>query len=140
MALFQSLTKTMRFAIWGAALAIPAGVLAESLAERVDPVGETCMAGDPCAAAATAAAGSSGPRSGEEIYSTKCSTCHATGAAGAPKLDDAESWQARLEERGKEGLYDSAINGFKGMPAMGLCMDCSDEEIKATVDYILENI
>ncbi len=118
--------------------ALPLAVMAETVAERLKPAGEVCMAGDACAAAVVAAAGGE-PRTGEQVYSTKCFTCHATGAAGAPKFGDAAAWSARLGERGKDGLYKSALNGFKGMPAKGLCMDCSEDEIDAAVDHMLAN-
>lgn len=132
-----SIVKALGLTVALSGLALPLLASGETVADRIKPVGEVCMAGEACAAAVVASAGSDGPRTGEEVYSTKCFTCHATGAAGAPKLGDVDSWQARLAERGLEGLYDGAINGFKGMPAKGLCMDCSDEEIKASVDHIL---
>lgn len=120
-------------------LALPFIATGETVEERIKPSGELCMAGDPCAAAVAAtASGGDEARSGEDVYASKCFTCHATGAAGAPKLGDVDAWQSRLAERGLDGLYDSAIDGFKGMPAKGLCMDCSDEEIKASVDHIME--
>lgn len=137
MTLFQTLSKTVRITLWGIALCVPAAVIAESLEDRLKPVGEVCMAGDPCAADAPAAASASGPRSGTAIYSTSCATCHNTGAAGAPTLEDSDAWETRLAERGKDGLYSSAINGFKGMPAKGLCMDCTEEELHAAVDFML---
>lgn len=136
----MSLTiKTFALAAAIAGFAISVNAANETAADRTKPVGEVCMAGDPCAAAAVASAASGEPRSGEVVYSTKCFTCHATGAAGAPKLGDAAAWASRLAERGEQGLYDSAIKGFKAMPAKGLCMDCSDDEIKASVDHILAN-
>lgn len=119
------------------ALCIASFVWAESVSDRVKPVGELCMSGEPCAAAAVVSGGEA--RDGETVYNTKCMACHATGAAGAPKLGDAADWAARSAERGIDGLYTSAISGFQGMPAKGLCMDCSDDELKAAVDYILEN-
>lgn len=131
------------FAAFGLAVCAATAIAAatntskESVEDRIKPVGEVCMAGDPCAAAVVAA--SSEPRSGEAVYSTKCFTCHATGAAGAPKLGDAANWSARIEARSVDGLYTSAWNGFKAMPAKGLCMDCSEDEIKAAVDHILAN-
>lgn len=133
-----SIVKALGFAAVLGGFALPFMATGETVADRIKPAGELCMAGEACAAAVAAGAGSAGaPRTGEEVYSTKCFTCHATGAAGAPKLGDAGDWQARLEARGLEGLYDSAINGFQGMPAKGLCMDCSDEEISAAVDHIM---
>lgn len=108
----------------------------DDVAERTAPIGNVCMAGEECAAAVAVAA--SGPRSGDEVYNSKCLACHNTGAAGAPKLGNAAVWSARLS-KGIETLYTNAIKGYGGMPAMGLCMDCSEDEIKASVDYILEN-
>ncbi|CAA0078968.1 Cytochrome c-555 [BD1-7 clade bacterium] len=107
-----------------------------AMIERIKPVGTICLEGDGCAAAKVVA--NAEPRTGKEIYDGKCVACHASGAAGAPKLGDAAAWTARIAQ-GNDALYSNAINGINGMPAKGLCMDCSDDEIKATVDYMVEN-
>lgn len=112
-------------------------VAAETIEDRLKPAGALCMAGDECAAAVVASAGG-GERSGEDVYGVKCATCHATGAAGAPKLGDAGAWAPRVS-KGLDVLYTNAIAGFNGMPAKGLCFDCSDDEIKAAVDHMVEN-
>ncbi|UZJ43802.1 cytochrome c5 family protein [Marinimicrobium sp. C6131] len=109
----------------------------KQIESRLAPVGKVCMAGDDCAAAPVASASSGEPRSGEEIYGSACATCHDAGVSGAPVLGSADDWASRIE-KGSETLYDHAINGFNAMPAMGLCSDCSDEEIQATVDYMVE--
>lgn len=109
--------------------------IAAEVTSRIAPAGTLCMSGQGCAAAPVAAA-PSGPRSGEEIYNSKCSTCHATGAAGAPKYGS-DAWAPRIA-KGIETLYVSAIGGFMGMPAKGMCFDCSDDEIKIAVDYIVK--
>ena len=75
-------------------------------------------------------------RSGEEVYSSNCTACHDTGAAGAPKLGEASSWGDRLD-KGKETLYENAINGIRAMPPMGTCSSCSKDEIRAAVDYMV---
>lgn len=106
-----------------------------ALLERIKPIGDICMSGDECAAAPVAAV-ASGPRTGEEVYGTKCFTCHATGAAGAPKFGDLAAWAPRVGQ-GIETLYTHAIKGFNAMPAKGLCMDCSDDEVKAAVDHMV---
>lgn len=135
------LSKTLRLlCAAGLGMTMAMGVSASvegGIAERIKPVGEVCMAGSECAAAPVAAA-PSGPRSGADVYTTKCFTCHDTGAAGAPKNGDAGAWAARIG-KGVDVLYASALNGFNGMPAKGMCMDCSDDEIKAAVDHIVEN-
>jgi cytochrome c5 len=107
------------------------------VAERIAPVGKTCMAGEACAGTATTAAAGGG-KSGKSIYETYCVSCHSAGVLGAPKFGVAVDWKARLA-KGVESLYSNAINGINAMPAKGVCADCSDAEIKATVDYMLEN-
>ena len=76
-------------------------------------------------------------RSGKEIYANNCIACHKTGAAGAPRVGNADSWGDRLD-KDKETLYKNAINGIRAMPPMGTCTGCSKDEIRATVDYMLE--
>lgn len=118
-----------------------AGPVDDEIAERIKPVGEVCVQGEDCGAANVAAtAGDSGgePRSGEAVYNTACAACHGTGAGGAPKMGDAAAWTSRIGQ-GTDTLYEHAIHGFNAMPAKGLCMDCSDDELKASVDYMVAN-
>ena len=113
----------------------------EAILERIKPVGEVCVEGDDScggAAAAPAAAGVAAAKSGEDVYNGSCMACHATGAAGAPKVGDAADWGARVGN-GIDTVYSNAINGLNGMPPKGLCMSCSDDEIKAAVDYMVDN-
>jgi predicted CxxxxCH...CXXCH cytochrome family protein len=107
----------------------------DELASRIAPIGGLCMSGDSCAAAPIVVA--SGPRTGEEVYNT-CSACHSSGAAGAPKFGDVAAWAPRIAQ-GAETLYTHSINGYNAMPAMGLCNDCSTDEIKAAVDHMVAN-
>ena len=92
------------------------------------------------AQADTAQAAEQGPRSGEQVYQQYCGTCHKTGVANAPKFADKAAWEPRIA-KGKDVLYQSAINGVAGtaMTPKGSCMNCSDDELKATVDYMVEN-
>ena len=106
--------------------------------ERIKPIGEVCLEGDnACGAPAVAAAGAAA-RSGEEVYNTACLACHSTGAAGAPKLGDAAAWADRIV-KGNDALYANAVTGIPGtgMMAKGGCMNCSDEEVSAAVDYMV---
>ena len=73
-----------------------------------------------------------------DVTRGNCQACHNYGVAGAPKTGDVAAWADRLT-KGIETVYANAINGIGGMPAKGTCMDCSDDEIIATIDYMLEN-
>lgn len=107
-------------------------------AERLEPVGSVCVEGDECgSAAAVTEEVASGPRSGEQVHQSACAACHATGAAGAPKTGVAAEWSARIA-KGNATLVKHAIEGFNAMPPKGMCMDCSDDEIKAAVEYMVE--
>lgn len=79
---------------------------------------------------------------GKFVYDEKCSVCHGAGIAGAPKFGDAATWENRIA-KGMEVLYQNSINGFFGetgaMPAKGGFASLSDEEVKAAVDYMVEN-
>lgn len=82
------------------------------------------------------AAASNNDFDAEAIYNRSCMACHATGAAGAPMLNDQEAWDERLE-KGMDAVMNNVINGINAMPARGLCMDCSDEDLRALVDYMV---
>ena len=112
---------------------------AKEIEKRIKPVGQVCMEGEECAAAPVVVAAAGGEaRDGETVYKKSCLSCHSTGAAGAPKLGNAGDWAPRIS-KGMEVLYANALKGINAMPPKGLCMDCTDEEIKVTVDYIIDN-
>lgn len=110
----------------------------DDIRARIQPVGEVCMQGDECGAAAAASeSASSGPRSGGEVYDAVCMACHTTGAAGAPKIGDSGAWAPRVDQ-GMDTLIKHAINGYNAMPAKGGCANCPDEEIEAAVEHIVD--
>jgi cytochrome c5 len=84
-----------------------------------------------------AVAGTSSAREGKEIYDTKCFTCHAAGVAGAPKFGDKAAWAPRIET-GMDAMMVTVIKGKGAMPPKGTCMDCTDDELKATTQYMVD--
>ena len=62
--------------------------------------------------------------------------CHATGVAGAPKFGDADAWSARITAKGFAMVVQNSITGINAMPAKGMCMTCTDENMTALVEYI----
>lgn len=73
-------------------------------------------------------------KTGEQVFQAQCAACHATGAAGAPKLADAAAWGARVAT-GYEALLTSALKGKGAMGAQG-GGDFSDFEIGRAVVYM----
>lgn len=74
---------------------------------------------------------------GEDTYNKFCFSCHAAGVAGAPKVGDPEAWAPRVA-KGDALLLKATVDGIQpGMPPMGLCMQCTEDELAAAIDYML---
>ena len=74
---------------------------------------------------------------GEKTYQTFCFSCHAAGLSGAPKLGDVEAWAPRIAQ-GPDVLLKRTIEGIPpAMPPRGLCMGCSDADLAAVVEYMV---
>lgn len=126
---------------------------AQVLAMETRPVGSVRLAGAtdttlPGGDQQANAAGGEGVAAGEEnvgkaIYDRLCVSCHGTGLPNMPQLGDAAEWKERVAD-GMALVYEHAIKGFTGesgmtMPPKGGDASLSDEEVKAAVDYIIEN-
>ena len=72
----------------------------------------------------------------EMIYTSVCSACHTTGAAGAPMLGSPE--MAQRGEKGLDALMLSALNGINAMPARGGRADLSDEQVQVAIEFMLK--
>ena len=107
------------------------------LVARIQPYGRVCFEGEECDVTVTATGPSADgkPRDGETVYNAVCHTCHASGLLGSPTFGDAGAWGPRIA-KGKDTLYDHAINGFNQMPAKGGA-DIPDEEVQNAVDYMV---
>ncbi|MGB0219820.1 MAG: c-type cytochrome [Sinimarinibacterium flocculans] len=70
------------------------------------------------------------------LYSQTCRGCHDPMArTGAPATGDREAWAPRLAQ-GMDVLVEHTIGGYRGMPPMGACMDCSEEDFAALIRYM----
>ena len=101
-------------------------------------VKEAAVTAEAAQTAATAPAASGSVAGGEAVYKQACVSCHMTGAAGAPKVGDVSAWQPRIA-RGVDALVQSAIAGVPGtaMVSKGACNACSDDDIRAAVEYMI---
>ncbi len=73
-------------------------------------------------------------KSGQEVFKAQCTTCHAAGVAGAPKLGDAPAWAPRIAA-GFDSLVQSALKGKNAMPPQA-GGDFNDVEIARGVAYM----
>ena len=131
----------------------------DDVLQRIQPAGSVCIEGQECKApvakaampaseaapveakaeeVAPAAEAVAAVASGEEIYGKSCAMCHAGGTAGAPKFGDAAAWATR-SEKGLDGMLAIAKKGVNAMPPMGMCMTCSDDDLKAAISHMVDN-
>jgi cytochrome c5 len=97
----------------------------EAVAQRLQRVGSVVVRdlSDPAAM-----------RTGEQVTQGQCAACHASGAAGAPKLGDTAAWAPRVAT-GYPALLNSALKGKGSMGAQG-GGDYTDYEIGRAVVYM----
>lgn len=111
--------------------------VSSSANERIKPVGQVQLAGSTAiATAAPAAAPTTAAGGGEATYNKVCLVCHGAGVAGAPKLGDKEAWAPRIAQ-GNEAMLKTAIAGKGAMPPRGTCATCSDDELKAAIEFMV---
>ena len=122
------------------ATSVYAAVDRDAIIDRIQPHGNICVEGDETCGlggpAPTASAGAAA-RSGQDIYNRFCAACHATGILEAPKYG-AGVMADRAAEKGLDGLLATSISGIGAMPPKGTCNDCSDEELEATIQYMID--
>lgn len=67
-------------------------------------------------------------------YERSCMACHGVRSA-APLTGHADSWRPRLAQ-GMDTLLTHAREGLRGMPAMGLCPDCGDQDLRDLITFM----
>lgn len=105
----------------------------DKIRDNIAPVGQVNVGEAPAQAAPAAAAA----RTGDQVYNGSCVACHGSGVAGAPKVGDAAAWQPRAA-KGIDQLVKNATTGINAMPPKGTCANCSDEELKGAIEYMLQ--
>ncbi len=67
-------------------------------------------------------------------YERSCMACHGVRSA-APLTGHAASWQPRLAQ-GMDTLLKHTREGLRGMPAMGLCPDCGEQDFRDLITFM----
>ena len=75
------------------------------------------------------------PRTGDDIYKKFCTTCHSIALANAPKTHDEAAWKSRNKD--VAAFVESSKKGLNAMPPYGLCTDCTDAELKAAIEFMM---
>lgn len=76
---------------------------------------------------------------GKGIYDSSCFVCHAAAIAGAPKFGDKDAWAPYIAT-GLDTMLQIAISGKGAMPPRGTAMNASDEDLRAAILYMVEQV
>lgn len=64
-----------------------------------------------------------------------CAQCHARPGIDAPQIGDEAEWELR-RAAGFERLLVNTIDGYGGMPPLGTCSFCTEEELRRLVSIM----
>jgi cytochrome c5 len=106
----------------------PSSLDANAVAARLKPVADVAFSESGGGAAKAT-------RTGEQVVQQYCAACHATGAAGAPKIGDKGAW-AKHVGAGLDQLLKLAITGKGAMPPRGGAADLSDDDIARAIVHM----
>jgi len=79
------------------------------------------------------------PEAGKKINQQFCSTCHAKEPSidlGAPRFRVKKDWETRMK-KGLDAMLTVTTVGINQMPPRGGCFECSDEQLKSAILYML---
>ena len=70
-----------------------------------------------------------------KLLSHNCVQCHARPETGAPLMGNAPDWKAR-NEQGMDRLLVNTVLGLRGMPPLGYCSACSEQDLRELIEAV----
>lgn len=80
------------------------------------------------------------PNAGEKIYTHFCATCHAPNpliSVAAPSMGVKKDWEPYIKNQTVDQMMKVIDSGLGAMPPRGGCFECSDDELKAAIIFML---
>ena len=69
------------------------------------------------------------------LMANNCLQCHARPETGAPIIGNTDDWQD-IVSKGEELMLLNVIQGIAGMPPLGYCSACSENDFKALIRFM----
>lgn len=77
---------------------------------------------------------------GKKVYERNCSACHdGWGGYGAPGIGKYEAWRKSFRD-GEKAMIATVINGRVSMPPRGGNPSLTDDDIRAAVRWMIEEV
>jgi cytochrome c5 len=70
-----------------------------------------------------------------QVYAQVCATCHQRPETRAPLTGDPEAWRAAAAA-GREAMLANTVNGIRGMPPLGTCGFCSEDDLRRLIEFM----
>lgn len=69
------------------------------------------------------------------LLTNNCVQCHANQETGAPLMGQSEHWQY-VRERSDDEVLINVVQGIRGMPPLGYCSACTEEDLKVLIQFM----
>jgi len=69
------------------------------------------------------------------LFVNNCLQCHTRAETGAPIIGSLEDWR-EIGSQGEEAILVNVVQGIKGMPPLGYCSACSEEDLRVLLRFI----
>jgi cytochrome c5 len=70
-----------------------------------------------------------------QLLANNCVQCHARADIGAPIMGNAADWEER-SRKGEDKLLANVIVGLRGMPPLGYCSACGEQDFRALIRFM----
>lgn len=70
-----------------------------------------------------------------QLLANNCVQCHARPGIGAPVMGSVEDWQAAVT-RGEDAMLVNVVHGVGGMPPLGYCSACNEEDFRVMIRFL----
>ena len=71
------------------------------------------------------------------LLNSKCVQCHANPHTGAPVMGLPEEW-SDVVKQGEFATLSNVVQGIRGMPPLGYCSACSEEDLMAITRFMAQ--
>jgi cytochrome c5 len=69
------------------------------------------------------------------LLSSNCVQCHARPETGAPLMGNPPDWKVR-NKQGMDRLLVNTVLGLRGMPPLGYCSACSEQDLRELIKAV----
>ncbi len=70
-----------------------------------------------------------------QLFANNCLQCHAAPHTGAPQLGSVNDWQDIIDQ-GEETILKHVVEGVGGMPPLGYCSACDEQDLRELIYLI----